>query len=92
MSGLGRFLRSPLAASFMASALVFLCIMGLRRAGSLESLDGVADRLLVQGIQARIVHPFCGHGLDQRLRPRDAADRLRGNWDHPRHRARYLAL
>ena len=39
MSGLRRFLRSPLAASFMASALVFLCMMGLRRAGGLESLE-----------------------------------------------------
>ena len=39
MSSLRRLLRSPLAASIMASALVFLCIMGLRRAGSLESLE-----------------------------------------------------
>ena len=39
MSGLRQFLRSPLASSFMASALVFLCIMGVRRAGSLESLE-----------------------------------------------------
>ena len=39
MSSLRGLLRSPLAASLMASALVFLGIMGLRRAGSLESLE-----------------------------------------------------
>jgi adenylate cyclase len=39
MSGLRRFLQSPLAASVLASALVFLCIIGLRSAGSLESLE-----------------------------------------------------
>jgi adenylate cyclase len=39
MSSLRRLLRSPLAASLVASVLVFLCIMGLRRAGYLESLE-----------------------------------------------------
>ena len=59
-----------------------------RGAGGLEPLDGVADRLLVQGIQARVVHAFSGDRLDQLLGPRDAADRLRGNWGHARRRAR----
>ena len=39
MSVVRRLLRSPLAASVLASALVFLSIMGLRSAGSLESLE-----------------------------------------------------
>jgi adenylate cyclase len=39
MSIVHRLLRSPLVASLLASALVFVGIMGLRRAGSLESLE-----------------------------------------------------
>jgi adenylate cyclase len=39
MSVVHRLLRSPLVASLLASALVFLGIMGLRRAGCLESLE-----------------------------------------------------
>jgi adenylate cyclase len=39
MSILLRRLRSPLAASLGASTLIFLCVIGLRSAGSLESLE-----------------------------------------------------
>jgi adenylate cyclase len=39
MSSLRKGLRSSLAASILISTLVFLGIMGLRRAGSLESLE-----------------------------------------------------
>jgi adenylate cyclase len=39
MRSLRGLLRSPLAASLVASALVFLSIMALRRAGSIESLE-----------------------------------------------------
>jgi adenylate cyclase len=39
MRFLGRLIRSPVAASIVASTLVFLGIIGLRRAGSLESLE-----------------------------------------------------
>jgi len=39
MSILRRRLRSPLAASLVASTLIFLCFIGLRSAGSLESLE-----------------------------------------------------
>ncbi len=39
MKSLLRLLRSPVAASLLASILVFLGIIGLRRAGSLESLE-----------------------------------------------------
>jgi adenylate cyclase len=39
MSVVHRLLRSPLVASLLASALLFLGIMGLRRAGCLESLE-----------------------------------------------------
>jgi adenylate cyclase len=39
MRSLRELLRSPLAASFVASALVFLSIIALRRAGSLEWLE-----------------------------------------------------
>ena len=39
MSAVHTLLRSPLTASVLASTLVFLCIIGLRSAGSLESLE-----------------------------------------------------
>lgn len=39
MSSLRRRLQSPLTAGLVASTLVFLCLMGLRRAGTLESLE-----------------------------------------------------
>ena len=50
-----------------------------RGAGGMKPLDRVADRFLVQGIQAGVVHAFSGDRLDQLWGPRDAADRLRGN-------------
>lgn len=47
MSILHRLLRSPLVASVLASALVFLGIMGLRSAGNLEALELVAYDLYI---------------------------------------------
>ena len=48
------------------------------RARRLEPLHGVADRRLVERVEARIVGALSGEGLDELRRSRDAADRLGG--------------
>ena len=51
-----------------------------RRACRFEPLDRVADRVLVESIEARIVAVPLRHGLDQRGRPGQASDGF--CWNH----------
>ena len=59
--------------------LPLLAVGDHRRAGGLEPLDGVPDRLVVERVQRRVRAVRRRDRLDQPEGPRDAADRL--GWD-----------
>jgi len=60
--------------------LVLLAVADHWRAGGLESLDGVADGILIQRLEVRMIAAFVGDGFDEGQRTRDAAYRL--SWNH----------